>query len=341
MNLSDALSIFAILARAEGRKQAGFVPADFAPLINEDGEYILSMSDEIKILTEAVRGRLSALETLWEGTRLSEAVRLPFGPSERPLGPFRERIEGSFQAFSRMEVTKAIWGLSQGKAPGPDGIPAEIFKRLPTLVPVLRVLFNGIYSRGGIPKTLCRVHVVLLKKPGKDPRVAANRRPISLINTMMKILEGIVYSRIILRVEPLLCEGQYAYRRERGTERHLASVMDRIHRALLQGRWVYVVSFDIGGAFDRVAHHGLAEALKSFGIDSYTRRLVRSWIRGRRFAVRRKSPRGVTLGDYTQITSGLPQGGILSPVLWLMFFNSAHQELEALRETRGDDAGAY
>ena len=90
--------------------------------------------------------------------------------------------------------------------------------------------------------------------------MAANRRPVSLINTAMKILGGLVYNRIIHKVGPLLYPGQYAYRRERETEHHPVSVMDRVHRALLQGRWVYVVSFGVAGAFGRVSHHGLTEA---------------------------------------------------------------------------------
>ena len=109
---------------------------------------------------------------------------------------------------------------------------------------------------------LSRVTVVLLKKPGKDPRKAENRRPISLINTIMKVLEGIIYNRIIHKVEPLLYSGRYAYRRARGTEHHLASVMDAMNRALIRGQYVYLVSFDIAGAFDRVSHYGLTEELK-------------------------------------------------------------------------------
>ena len=47
------------------------------------------------------------------------------------------------------------------------------------------------------------------------------------------------------------------------------------------------------------------------------------------------------MGEYTPITTGLPQGGILSPVLWLMFFNTVHQELTELRVARGDDSSDY
>ena len=341
VRLSDTRSIFAFLARSEGRQKSGFVPEDSAPLLNGQGEYVLNQVEETELLTAAVRERLSALAVLWRDTHLSEVLRLPFGPHERPLEPFRESVTAPFVDVTRMEVLKAIGGLTKGKAPGPDGLPTEIFKNISALVPALQVLLNAVYFKGKIPEVLCRVHVVLLKKPGKDPRQAGNRRPISLINTAMKILEGIIYNRIIHRVEPMLSPEQYAYRRARGTEHHLVSIMDLIHRALIGGQYVYLVSFDIAGAFDRVSHYGLTEELKLFGIDAHTRRLIHNWIRGRKFIVKHRTPRGTTMGRHTEITSGLPQGGVLSPVLWLMFFNGVGAELSELRRQRGEEEGTH
>ena len=183
VSLNDTRSIFAFLARAEGRKQSGFAPEDSGPLINERGEYVLSQKEEAGLLTGAVKDRLSAVATLWEDTKLSRIMSPPFRPEERPLGPFREQMIGSFKEVTRLEVTKAVGGLTSGKAPGPDGIPAEIFKQIAALLPVLQVLVNAIYSTGKIPEEMGRVHVVMLKKPGKDSRIATNRRPISLINS--------------------------------------------------------------------------------------------------------------------------------------------------------------
>ena len=194
-------------------------------------------------------------------------------------------------------MLKSVSNLSGGKAPGPDGLPGEIFKRLPSLIPPLQVMLNAIYYRGKIPKLLRRLHVALIRKPGKDPQKAENRRPISLLNTIMKVMEGIVYHRILPQVEPQLYAGQYAYRRARSTEHHLVSVMDVTHRALIRGKFVYVVSFDIAGAFDTVSHHGLVEALKGCGIGGYTRRLIHNWIGGRTFVVKNKTPEGAFEGN--------------------------------------------
>ena len=117
--------------------------------------------------------------------------------------------------------------------------------------------------------------------------------------------------------------------------------MDTIHRAMLRGRYAYVVSFDVAGAFDRVSHFGLTEELRNFGIDGYTRRLIHNWIRGSRFIVKHRTPRGTVMGYHTRVTSGLPQGGVLSPILWLMFFNEISRKLHQRRIQRGEDVSAF
>ena len=125
-----------------------------------------------------------------------------------------------------------------------------------------------------------------IPKPGKDPGNPKNRRPISLICTGMKILEQIIYNRIIHQIELELFSGQYAYRRSLSTEHHLTMMMDYTHRALLEGRFVYLVSYDIASAFDRVPHAQLMRALEGCGIEPYTKRLIHNWLRGRSFEVK-------------------------------------------------------
>ena len=68
--------------------------------------------------------------------------------------------------------------------------------------------------------------------------------------------------------------------------------MDGAHRALLGGQFVYIFSYDIAGAFDRVTHHQLMGALPMYGIDTYTRRLVHNWLAGRTFQLKLRLPAG-------------------------------------------------
>ena len=333
VTLSDTRALFAFLAKSERRKTSGFVPAGSAPLLDGRGNLVISHSDKVRLFTAAVNDRFTSPVEVAETGRMTH-------PSSSPLGPCRIPMTGTFQPVTRMEVQKAVDSLTKGKAPGPDEIPAEVYKRLPSLVPHLTVLANAIYCRGRIPKALRRVHVILLNKPGKDPKTPANRRPISLISTAMKLMESIVYRRLLPLVEPKLHPGQYAYRRARGAEHHLSSLMDLVQRTLLRGHFAYVVSFDVAGAFDTVSHAGLMSVIRAFNVDPYPCRFLQNWIGGRLFEVKYKSPHGTYYGPPTPIRAGLPQGGVLSPLLWLMYFNGLPEELRRSREARGDDAQA-
>ena len=157
----------------------------------------------------------------------------------------------------------------------------------------------------------------------------------------MKILEGVIYQRKLPLVEPKLYGGQYAYRRSRGTEHHLTTIMDCVNRALLRKEGVYIISSDIAGAFDRVSHYQLTWALRRYGIDERTHRLIHNWLQGRKFCVKYRTPKGLTIGPATSMSAGLPQGGILSPLLWNMFFNDVPEQLDALRVQRGLPTAAH
>ena len=121
--------------------------------------------------------------------------------------------------------------------------------------------------------------------------------------------------RILPVVKPRLRPYQYVCRRARGTERHLVSLMDGIRRALLLGKNLYVVSFDIAGAFGTVSHSHLVRVLGDFQIDKFASRLIRHWIVGRTFEIKRRTPQGVFYGRRTPITAGLPHGGSPFPLL--------------------------
>ena len=115
--------------------------------------------------------------------------------------------------------------------------------------------------------------------------------------------------------------GQHAYKRSRETEMVLTEIMDFAHRGLNRGRFVYMVSFDVSGAFDSAPHRRLTAALEEYGVDPYIRRVVHRWLRERTFQVRLRAHGEIYRSSARSITRGLPERGILSPVLWIMFFD--------------------
>ena len=177
VNISDTRSLFAFLTKSEGRIPWGFVPADAAPLLNARGEAVVSQQAKVGEFTRAVRERFTAPP--------SEGERLP-RVNCRPDCPPRTEQDRELMPIRLVEVRKAVAELTNNRTPGPDGTPAGIFKKTTALLPYLRNLLTAIYQTGNIPEPLRRIYVIILHKPGKDPRMADNRRPISLICTIMK-----------------------------------------------------------------------------------------------------------------------------------------------------------
>ena len=260
----------------EGRKQTSFTSSDAHPMIDKNGKLVLTPKDKVDLITDTFERKFAA-------PALNDPSVDNQDPNNIPLPPFRQRHMGTFEPIRLAEMRLAIAQLKEGKAPGPDGYPVEFYKRLPSLHPYLLALLNKIYESGEIPTELRAIYVAPIAKPGKDARDPANKRPISLINSIMKVMEGILYHRMLPLVEPRLYHSQYAYRHSRSTEHHLTSILDHVHRALLSGSDAYAISFDIAGAFDNVPHYQLMLSMKKFGVDSYTQRIVRNWLRGRFF----------------------------------------------------------
>ena len=328
---SNTRAFYAYLANADGRKSWGFAPAESAPILQGDKVLLLNQ-EKCEALAVAFHDKLQAPAALDPNGHHPN-------PDDHPLEPFRERIQGVHEIVTRIEVTKAIRSLNLRRAPGPDGFPLEVYRSLPALLPITTRLINLVYATGRFPRVLRRIHLVPLMKPGKDPHQVSSRRPIALLNTVIKITEAVIHHRMLQVIEPRLNKVQYAYRRERGTEMCLAEIMDTANRALVRGRYVYLVSFDIRGAFDNVSHRQLTESLGRMEVDPHTRRVIHNWLIMRTFQVKMSSTKGTYYSNIHPITRGLPQGGVLSPLLWTVFFDPVVGKL-ATRRTESPDVQA-
>ena len=158
---------------------------------------------------------------------------------------------------------------------------------------------------------------------------------------MVKIMENILYHRILVTTGHQLTPAQHANRRGRGTELLLTEAVDQVQEGLTKGNMVYITSFDIAGAFDCVPHRQLMRSLSNLNVNGHLRRVIHNWLRERTFQARMKTETGVHLPPIHTISRGFPQGGVISPLLWIIFFNPVLSKLRRMREEMGEDHNNY
>ena len=102
---------------------------------------------------------------------------------------------------------------------------------------------------------------------------------------------------------------------------HLLEVSDFATGRIANKNFIYASILDIDGASGAIPHHQLARALKQAEADDYILRYVVIWLINRHFRARLRTATGLFHSCYRPITRGVPQGGVLSPLLWLIMVN--------------------
>lgn len=159
----------------------------------------------------------------------------------------------------------------------------------------------------------------MLPKPGKDPKVVTNYRPISLLNTLGKLFEKVIVRRMheYLRERGFFNQFQRAYLEDKEAAEHIYCLGDEIRLAKSCGWITTAVSLDVEKAFDSVWHDGLRYKLSSIGLPETLVRLLSSFMTDRTIRVRVDR----TLSDPVYLMAGTPQGSVVSPLLYLIYVN--------------------
>ena len=169
-------------------------------------------------------------------------------------------------SITAAEVAEAIREASRGKAPGLDGIPAEMWKALGGNIEALVALFNRCWNEEMFPDDWREAKVVGLFKKGKadDP---ANYRPISLLQTAYKLFARIMARRLEAGLSDNLRETQFGFRKGRSTSEPmfiLRRLQDLVHAK--RSHALHLVFLDWAKAFDKVDTECVPTVLKRFGV---------------------------------------------------------------------------
>lgn len=222
-------------------------------------------------------------------------------------------------SFHNRTVAKILKNLDTTKASGLDNVPAILLKKCaPELTPILTRLFSLSYDQGIFPDNWKTARIQPIPKKGKKTLVS-NYRPIALLPTISKVMEKVINIQIVKYLESnhLINDRQYGFRSRRSTGDLLTYVTHLWSRAVEQYGESLAVALDISKAFDRVWHAGLLNKLPSFGFPTKLCDWFKSFLSNRSITV---AVDGESSEAYP-INSGVPQGSILSPTLFLIHIN--------------------
>ena len=231
------------------------------------------------------------------------------------------------QPTTQRELEQIITKLPNKTSYRHDMISNKLLKSLSTSISLpLTHIFNQYISQGKFPDQMKIAEVVLLYK-GKSTDELVNYRPISLLLTMSKLLEKVIYKRLIKFADKykIIYESQYGFRTKRSCEHAMLELIGKILQNKNNKQHSCAIFLDLSKAFDTLNHNILIKKLEIYGIRGICKDWFISYLENRSLVCKLNTAENIVVKSKTyEVTYGTAQGSCLGPLLFILFVNDIH-----------------
>lgn len=306
-NSNNVKKTWEVINEAIGVKKSSNLPDYF--LIN--GQKTVSIKDAAEALNDFFSGIGPNLAAKIDGSGMDPLTSFSCNPPPS--------ISFDFKLVTEESVSKTIDGLKSKPSVGFDGTSTIFLKSVrDEICPFLTYFVNKAINEGEFPELLKIARVIPLLKKG-NVHDLNNYRPVSVLSPLSKVFERILHDQLYNHFENnhLFSDIQYGYRRGRSTDLAGAQLVNLIHKNRYGGKKTLGVFLDLSKAFDTINHNILLGKLRYYGLGNPALNLIRSYLSGRKQYVELQQHRSTLSG----ITTGVPQGSILGPLLFIIYLN--------------------
>lgn len=252
--------------------------------------------------------------------------------------PLPESETFCFSAVSEVIVLKALKSVTSN-AVGVDGIGRTmIFKFIDHFLPTICHIIDFSFSTGQFPRLWRCAHIIPIPKI-THPSLPTHYRPISILPFLSKVIEYIAFKQFLhfLNLYTFLNPLQSGFRSGHSTTSALLKVTEDIRNGMDKTKITVLVLIDFTNAFNAVDPDLLVATLSRYNLSSVTLEWFSQYLHGRRQRIRVNQ----LFSEWCDLTTGVPQGGILSPLLFSIFINSISSSLLCHYHLYADDLQIY